>query len=339
MVRILKLAALFIVIIVVLGVGFARIWGVPDVENHPIATDDETITRGKYLAAAGDCVSCHTAKGGAKFAGGRLIETPFGGIYSAKLTPSKLGIAGMSSAEFYQILAYGADDLLHPVYPAMPYTSYHLVVREDADAILSYLMSLAPVDRAVPENTLSFPYNVRPLLFFWNLLFADRGVFIPDAGKDKVWNRGAYLVRGLGHCGACHTPRNLFGAPERDRALAGARIGAFDAPDIRTEALKKRGWNRELLATFFESGAGPKGTAWGEMFLAVKNSLRYLTHDDRIAIATYLLDTSAADPSYGDTVIATQGDAVAAADKTARVVYLNNCSMCHAPRGLSLIHI
>ena len=318
---------------VALIVPFFWLWAVPSVDNHPIATDAETIARGKYLTAAGDCTSCHTTVGGAAFAGGLRLDTPFGRIYSANITPSEKGIKGMSSAEFYQVLAYGSYKTFQPLYPAMPYPSYHLVTRQDSDAMLAFLMTQTPVDKSVPKNELRFPFNIRQLVLFWNVLFAKRGTYEPDMSRDAVWNRGAYLVDGLGHCGACHTPHNTFGAAERGQALAGAPLADYEAPDIRSEALKQRGWTSEYLTEFFKTGKGPKGTAFKEMYLVVKNSLSQLTDEDRIAMATYLLDLPSA-PTVNDNVaLAAVDGETAASFPEGRALYLNNCSMCHGPRG------
>ena len=317
-----------------LGYGaFAFFWGVPSVADHPTATDKKTIVAGRYLAAAGDCVSCHTAEGGENYAGGRPINTPFGRLYSSNITPDvETGIGGITSAAFYQLIAYGADSVLAPLYPAMPYTSFHYVTREDSDALHAYFMSITPVNVAATPNEMEFPLNIRPLMFGWNLLFASREPFPKNPEKDEAWNRGAYLVEGLGHCGECHTPRNALGAMESGEALTGAIIEDFKAPDLRSEALKARGWNREDLALYFETGASPQGSAFSEMFLAVKNSLRLLNHDDRLAIASYLLDTPSDAPSKGEAAVATLGEQ-AHANKAGQSLYLSHCSLCHGPQG------
>lgn len=312
---------------------FFWLWAVPGVENRPTATDAETIARGKYLTAAGDCTSCHTTKDGAAFAGGLMIDTPFGGIFSANITPSEKGIKGMNSAQFYQVLAYGSYKTLQPLYPAMPYPSYHLVTRRDSDAMFAYLMTQTPIDQSVPENELGFPFNIRQLVLFWNLLFAERGTYEPDSSRNGVWNRGAYLVKGLGHCGACHTPHNMFGAAEVDLALAGAPLAGYEAPDIRPESLKRRGWSVEYLTEFFKSGAGPKGTAFKEMYLVVKNSLSQLTDEDRIAIATYLLDLPSASRTHNNVALTAADGGTEEPYQEGRTLFLNNCSMCHGPRG------
>ncbi|WP_299664836.1 cytochrome c [uncultured Ruegeria sp.] len=314
---------------------FAFIWGFPSVEQRPITTDQATIDRGEYLTALGDCTSCHTAEDGASFAGGRFLETPFGGgLYSANITPSSQGIAGMTSAEFYQVLAFGADTVWRPIYPAMPYTSYHVVTRDDSDAIFAYLMSLDPVHAEVPANTLPFPYNIRLSLFGWNLLFADRSAFSPDPKRSDSWNRGAYLVTGLGHCGECHTPRNALGAMEPLERLIGAKLTGFEAPDITANGLTERGWTHKNLVTYFATGTGPQGTTFGEMHLAIKNSLSKANPEDQSAMASYLLNLDAAPSDVQETVEQETPPAFKAYDASAgRSLYLSNCSLCHGRDG------
>jgi mono/diheme cytochrome c family protein len=329
---IVLLAAVVLIAIAAYGL-FAALWGVPSVADHPLARDPATVASGKYLAAAGDCVSCHTAEGGEAFAGGRPLATPFGTIYSANITPDpKTGIGDLSSARFYQLMAYGADSALAPLYPAMPYTSFHNITRDDSDAVFAYFMSVPAVERPAMPNALSFPFNMRPLMFGWNLLFASRRPFERNPDKDAVWNRGAYLVEGLGHCGECHTPRNVLGAMEGTRALAGSVVGGLEAPDITATALAERGWNREDLVLYFEAGATPLGSAFGDMFVAIKNSLRLLTHADRVAIATYLMDTEGNAPSKGDAAVAALGEK-AHENPSGQALYLSNCSLCHGPDG------
>jgi mono/diheme cytochrome c family protein len=329
---IIRLAVLLLVMIGAYGL-FAVLWGVPTVAEHPLARDPETIASGKYLAAAGDCTSCHTAEGGETFAGGRPLATPFGTIYSANITPDpKTGIGNLNSAQFFQLLAYGADSPLAPLYPAMPYTSFHNITRADSDALFAYFMSVPAVEQRATPNEMSFPFNIRPLMFGWNLLFASREPFEKNPDKGEVWNRGAYLVEGLGHCGECHTPRNILGAMEGNRALQGSVVGEFKAPDITATALAGRGWTSEGLVLFFKTGASPQGSAFGDMFLATKNSLRFLTHGDRVAIATYLMDAAGSSPGKGAAAVAAL-DTEADETRSGRVLYLSNCSLCHGPNG------
>jgi len=327
-----RLAALVVIVIAAYGL-FAALWGVPTVADRPLSRDPATVASGRYLAAAGDCASCHTAQGGETFAGGRPLATPFGTIYSANITPDpKTGIGDLTSAQFYQLIAFGADSPLAPLYPAMPYTSFHNITREDSDALFAYFMSVPPVERPATPNEMSFPFNIRPLMFGWNFLFADRGPFEKNPDRDEVWNRGAYLVEGLGHCGACHTPRNVLGAMAGDRTLDGSVVGRFEAPDITATALADRGWNREDLVLFFETGASPQGSAFGDMFPAIKNSLRLLTDDDRMAIATYLMDVDGNAPDEEMAMAKVVGEN-AHEITSGRTLYLSNCSLCHGPNG------
>ncbi|WP_196223455.1 cytochrome c [Roseibium sp. RKSG952] len=315
--------------------GFAWIWGVPGAESRPTLTAETDIDAGRYLADMGDCAACHTGEGNVpSLAGGRSFDTPFGKLYSSNITPDKTyGIGNMTSAEFYQTMVYGADSVLAPLYPAMPYTSYHILTRQETDQIFAYLMSLEPVASQPPANALNFPFNIRPLMFGWNLLFASRAPFGPDPQKDAVWNRGKWISEGLGHCGECHTPRNILGAMEGgDKWFAGAVIGGFEAPNIQPGALAQRGWNREDLVTYFESGAGPQGSAFGEMFLAIKDSLRKLTHEDQVALATYLMDTASASPTKGQSIVSQLG-AAAHANASGQALYLSHCALCHGDQG------
>ena len=295
------------------------------------ARDPVLIEKGRYLAVAADCVSCHTADGGFDFAGRRPLDTPFGTIYSDNITPDpETGIGGWTAGRFEAALVEGRDDQ-RQLYPAMPYTSFHLIARDDIDALYAYFMSLKPIATPAKANALSFPFDIRALMLGWNLLFLDRGAYQLDAAKTETWNRGAYLATALGHCGECHTPRGIFGEMEASETLAGAKIGSLMAPDIRSATLKAAGWARDDLVTFFETGAGPKGSAFGDMFLAVKNSLRRLTLDDRTALAVYLLDERGDEPSKGDAAVAAKkevGD-----DTAGEALYLTYCSLCHGADG------
>jgi mono/diheme cytochrome c family protein len=200
--RIAWLAALILIAIAAYGL-FALLWGVPSVADHPLSRDPASIAAGKYLAAAGDCVSCHTAAGGEAFAGGRPLVTPFGTIYSANITPDpKTGIGNLNSAQFYQLLAYGADSALAPLYPAMPYTSFHAITRKDSDDLFAYFMSVPAVERPATPNEMAFPFNIRPLMFGWNLLFASRR---EESGQGRsleprrLSGRGARSLRRVSH--------------------------------------------------------------------------------------------------------------------------------------------
>ncbi|WP_121064304.1 c-type cytochrome [Chachezhania antarctica] len=328
---------IFLGIVGLIGFGaFIFIWGVPKAEERATLTAASDIKEGEYYVQLGDCVSCHTAEGKApELAGGYPMATPFGTIYSPNITPDKeTGIGNMTSAEFYQLIAYGADSVWAPLYPAMPYTSFHNVSRDDSDKIFAYLQSLDPVKRPKTPNEMGFPFNIRPAMFGWDFMFADRAPFQPTEGKDDAWNRGKWIVEGLGHCGECHTPRNALGAMKTGEGdfLSGGILGELEAPDIRPGPLKERGWTREDLVIFLQTGASPQGSAFGEMFLAVKNSFRHMTHDDLQAVATFLMDEPADSPTKGEKAVAALGDA-AHPNKEGQGIFLSHCSICHGDKG------
>ena len=180
---------------------------------------EETIARGKALVVAGDCVSCHTADPAKPFAGGKRIETPFGAIYSPNITPDRdTGIGGWSEQDFYRALRSGVAPDGSRYYPAFPYPYFSKLTRDDILAIRAYLSTLAPVQNEAPPPALRFPLNFRVVMRLWNALFFRPGILEPDQQKGTDWNRGRYLVEALGHCGACHTPKNIFGADKRGRA-------------------------------------------------------------------------------------------------------------------------
>jgi len=203
------------------------------------AQDADLVKRGEYLARAGDCVACHTAPGGRPMAGGLEIPTPIGAIVSTNITPSRTaGIGGYTFEQFVRALREGIRADGARLYPAMPYTSYALVTDEDARALYAYFMQgVVPVDVRPRPTQLPFPFDVRLSMAAWNLLFLREGTFQIDAGHDAQWNRGAYLVRGLGHCGSCHTPRNLLMAERPSEELAGGAVGNWRAPNITSDPI------------------------------------------------------------------------------------------------------
>src|SRR4030088_1194685 len=193
----------------------------------------ETIARGKALTEAADCASCHTADPAKPFAGGKRIDTPFGGIYSPNLTPDRdTGIGGWSDNEFYRALRYGEDPDGSRYYPAFPYPNFTKLIRDDILAIRAYLAQQTPFRNTPPEPELRWPLNYRVVMRVWNYLFFRPGIFEPDQQKTPEWNRGGYLVEGAAHCGACHTPKNMVGADRRGRALGGGLVQGWFAPRL-----------------------------------------------------------------------------------------------------------
>jgi len=202
------LAAIVLVPIALVGIEFVHEPG-GDKASTPVANLPRQIARGSYLARAGNCMACHTARGGSPYAGGRAIATPFGDIYSPNLTPDmETGIGDWSPGDFWRAMHNGKSKDGSFLYPAFPYPNYTRVTRADADAMFAYFRTLAPVYRANQQHRLRFPYNQRGLLAVWRALYFRPGVYRPDSGRTIEWNRGAYLVQGLGHCGACHTQAN-----------------------------------------------------------------------------------------------------------------------------------
>jgi mono/diheme cytochrome c family protein len=288
---------------------------------------------GEYLTRAADCVACHTAQGGAPFAGGRAFALPVGVIYSPNITPDKAtGIGDYTDDEWVAAIQRGVGRGGRRLYPVMPYTSYTLMSREDALAIKGYLMGLAPVAAPVPANKLHFPFNQRWTLGVWNMVNAKDRRFQPDASKPADWNRGAYLVEALGHCAQCHTPRNLMLGLKSGRAYAGAVQAGWLSYNITSDRDHGIGaWSDADLAQYLSTGTAPgHGPASGPMAEAISNSLRFLTPEDIKAMVVYLRTIPAQ---------TTGPDAVAAATKSAADnplgahVFNEACAGCHLPSG------
>lgn len=251
----------------------------------------QLIQRGKYLATAGDCIACHTVVGGKPFAGGLALSTPLGDIYSTNITPSKTaGIGNYTLEQFTAAMRRGIRADGQHLYPAMPYTSYAKTSDDDIKAMYAYFMQgVAPSDAPAQATDLPFPFNIRLSMAAWNLLFLDTTPYKTAPEKGELWNRGAYLVNGLTHCSTCHTPRNVFMAEDVSRALAGADIGPWHAPNITADANSGiGGWSDEDIINYLRYGHSSKGQASGPMAEAVDNSLQHLTEPDLKAIAVYI---------------------------------------------------
>jgi mono/diheme cytochrome c family protein len=288
------------------------------------------VQRGEYLARAGDCISCHTAKGGAPYAGGLRMDTPFGYLLAPNITPDPAtGIGSWSADDFYRALHDGLNKRGQDMYPVMPYDFYTKVTREDSDAIFAYLKSLPPVHNAVDINHLRFPFDLRWTMVAWRELYFDEGTYKPDPTKSAAWNRGAYLVEGLGHCSACHSPRNALGAIEKDKAFTGATIDGWFALNLTEKMNTGLGsWSVDQIATYLKSGANKgKSTAFGPMAEVVHNSLQYMTDADLKAMAEYLKALPA------NSALRT---GYAQADPTRQAgakLYVDNCMPCHQSKG------
>jgi mono/diheme cytochrome c family protein len=255
----------------------------------PGSFDPALVKRGAQLAALGDCDTCHTAPGGKVFAGGLGLPTPFGTIYSSNITPDpETGIGRWSQAALRRAMREGVDRQGRYLYPAFPYDHFTLVTDEDNDALYAYLMTLAPVAQTAPPNALPFPINIRMVLAGWNLLFLHQGPYKPDPTHDETWNRGAYLVEGLGHCGACHTPRNALGAERRNDFFGGGEAEGWHAFTINAASQSPVPWTQDALYTYLRTGYhGLHGVARGPMGPVVGN-LAQVDDSDLKAMATYV---------------------------------------------------
>ena len=256
--------------------------------------DDDPVARGAYLVHAGGCISCHTPPGGTPFAGGRALATPFGTFYSPNITPdSQTGIGRWSDADFQRALRRGIRPDGKKYFPVFPYPSFTGISDADALAIKAYLFSLPPTHQPDREHDVSFPFSWRFLQNGWRLLFFDRGPFQPDPKRDDAYNRGAYLVTSLAHCGECHTPRNFLGAVDSDAALSGNPDGPDGQPVPNITPDPKTGigeWDKDDIATLLKTGVTPEHSrVKGAMHEAIEDGLKYLTDSDRDAIAGYLL--------------------------------------------------
>lgn len=294
-----------------------------------------TIERGRVLAAAGDCVLCHTAAGGRPNAGGRALRTAFGTIYSTNITPdAETGIGQWSFSAFERAMRAGIARDGRQLYPAFPYTAFAKMSDSDLTALYAWLMAQEPVRAQAPETRLAFPWNLRPLMAGWNALFHDASAWQPDPDHGPEWNRGAYLVQGVGHCGACHTPRNALGAELGGAAyLAGAMVDGWEAPALMRRSSAPVPWNAQALYRYLREGHSPQhGSASGPM-AAVVRELAQLPDDDIRSMALYLAAPGAgADESRAQAqALSIVADAAARAPLPgpAQRLFDGACAACH----------
>jgi len=288
----------------------------------------ELAPRGRYLAQAADCAACHTAPGGAPYAGGLAFPMPIGTLNATNISPDvETGIGGWSRADFHRAVRDGVAPHGRRLYPAMPYTSYRQLTEEDTDAIYAFLMTREPIRQENRGDSFPYPY-VRPFMAFWNLLNLSGQGAVDDASKSKDWNRGRYLVDALGHCGECHTPRNITMATIGSRYLQGTSIEGVDAPDITSNSLVRFGFDHASLAAYMRTGVGAQGVMSFGMFDVVHNSTRYLTEADAAAMSRYLL---------GETPAAVTAPTPVAIDESVKMagrqVYVATCAGCHGVNG------
>lgn len=302
------------------------------------ANQSELIKRGEYLARAGDCIACHTVRGGMTFAGGLPMLTPFGTMFTPNITPDdQYGIGKWTADDFYRSIHTGRSKDGSLLYPAMPFTAYTKVTRADSDAMFAYMRSVPPVHEESRPHEMRFPFNQRNLLIGWRVLFFREGEFKPDPTKSVEWNRGAYLIEGLGHCSMCHTSINPLGGPVNSAAFGGGLIPLQNwyAPSLTSSKEAGLGeWDSKDVADLLKTGVSQRGAVFGPMAEVVHNSLQYLSDADISAMTVYLksipqkkeapelmqFETS---EKFGTELLA-QG----------QKIFTENCAKCHAENGL-----
>ncbi|NTJ65924.1 c-type cytochrome [Agrobacterium rhizogenes] len=298
-----------------------------EMENLPAPTS-ERIAHGEYLARVGDCVACHTASGGKPFSGGLPLDTGFGVVLSSNITPDKdTGIGSWSMKQFFLAMRHGQGEDGKRLYPAMPYNTYARVSDDDIIDIKYYLDTLSPVTKAVDSNQMKFPFNIRPLMIGWNMLFLDTDQFEHDATKSAEWNRGRYIVDGLGHCTTCHSPKNIFGGD--GTYLSGAVLQDWHAPNINGNGWPQVAeWSEEDIAEYLKTGVNRHAIASGPMAEAIQNSTQHMEMSDLHAVATYLksLESSGPNPMPA---LAT----ATAPSHTTKLTYNSLCATCHSAEG------
>jgi mono/diheme cytochrome c family protein len=291
----------------------------------------DRIERGRYLAVLGDCAGCHTAAGGAPFAGGVALQTPFGTLVAPNITSdADTGIGNMTNDEFVAALHEGRSHDGKRLYPAMPYPAYTKMTDDDVLALRAYFATVAPVSNRVVSNQLPFPLNIRFAMVFWNGLNFTSGRYQPNPQKSAAWNRGAYIVEGPAHCGTCHTPKTLLGGDKNNAALTGATLQGWFAPDITNDPRKGiGGWTRDDVVQYLKTGTNKWTLASGPMAEAVSHSTSRMNDEDILAIATYLKDS-------GEGSVSARSEPIAASNNAMRAgaaIYKDSCAACHKDSG------
>ena len=303
----------------------------------PPSPEAGQIEAGRYLAVAGNCGSCHSRADGDPYAGGVEFKTDFGTLYSTNITPdATAGIGSWTDLQFARAMREGLDAKGKHLYPAFPYTSFTRLSDADLAALFAYLKSLTPSSYRSPVNALRFPYNQRWLLGLWKWLFFDELRFTPQAAQDTTWNRGAYLVDGLGHCSSCHTPRNFLGAEKSDEYLAGGiyldriptgEVRPWAAVNLTQAAGGLKSWSVSDLTGYLKTGHGQRAGSFGPMNEVIGNSLRHLSDADIRAMAVYLKSL----PAIENSDVQSPSDAERGSNETQ---YTIHCGTCHLPTGL-----
>jgi mono/diheme cytochrome c family protein len=290
--------------------------------------DSALVARGAQLSAIGNCASCHTQRGGKPFAGGRPLKTPFGTLYSTNITPDvDTGIGAWAEADFLRAMHDGIDRAGRNLYPAFPYEHFTRVTDDDVKAIYAFIMTRDPVHARTSANHLAFPMSFRPMVSAWKVLFFDPGVYRSDPGRSAEWNRGAYLVEGLGHCGACHTPRNGLGAEEKSDYLGGGEAEGWHATALNASSPAPVPWTTDQMTRYLRQGWDEAhGTAAGPMSPVV-HELSEVPEEDVRAMAAYLA-TVMQGAASGSTRVAAANAADVQLGNGA-VIFDGACASCH----------
>ena len=310
---------------------------VPSVSLAQGAAGGDSLERGRYLAAAGNCTTCHTVPGGVPFAGGVSFETDFGIIYSTNITPhAEAGIGAWSEEDFIRAMHEGISADGSRLYPAFPYPSFTKVSEDDLKAIFGYLKTIPASASTPPENKMGFPYNQRALMSVWNALFFEAGRYVPDDSQSAEYNRGGYLVEGLTHCGTCHTPRNFLGGLKNDQALSGGTYldevepgvkRPWSAVNLTPASDGLAAWSVEDIASYLKTGHGARAGTFGPMNDVIVNSTAQLSDADVKAMAVYLKGLAPVER-------APQHQMSADELREGELVYTIHCGTCHLPTGL-----
>ncbi|MBY0239286.1 MAG: c-type cytochrome [Burkholderiaceae bacterium] len=300
-------------------------------------TPQQRIERGAYLARAGDCQACHTTRGGQPYAGGRVLATPFGNVIAPNITSDRdTGIGAWSADEFWRALHNGKSRDGRLLYPAFPYTNYTNVSRDDADTLYAYFQALPAVKQANRRHELRFPYNLQASLWVWRSLYFRPATYREDTGQSAQWNRGAYLVRGLGHCNACHSTRNALGASTEGMSGGLIPVLGWYAPSLTSDGETGLGdWDTAHLAQLLKTGISPRATVFGPMAEVVRESLQHLSDDDVRAMAVYLKTLPPASAKAAPYERSQSPEARAFLDFGAQV-YATHCVTCHGDGGKGL---
>ena len=332
--------ALFFLLVLLVSAS-ASLWRAQSVESGTIVHSEdlspsELAARGEYLVTAGNCASCHTTQNGAFMSGGLPFRTPFGTIYSTNITPDQhTGIGNWNEIDFLNSLRHGVRPDGDHLYPAFPYTAYTKASDDDILAMFAYLKSIKPVRTSPPQNDLVFPFNFRPLVAFWKLLYFRPGVYEAHEDQSDQWNRGAYLVEALAHCSACHTPRNNLGAERVTAHMGGGEfldlVGQehyrpWSAPNLTTTERGLALWSEQDLADYLKTARNDMLESFGPMNEVIINSTRYLEAQDIGAMVTYLKSLEAV-PEREATA---PGPEIMGRGRT---IYNLHCGTCHLPTG------